>query len=243
MSAALHVEAAGPAMTIQDLGRRGTRALGLQRGGAADRHALIEAAADYGVEAVTHAFADIHDLYVERFDGDRHLTPDGWRAFETRAETIAQKALAYGLPGIQVDGNDLIASRWVMDKAVEAARAGKGASVVEMMTYRLSDHTTADDARRYREQEEVDAAWEREPLRRLHTYLCDQGVWDKVKEEELQEQCTKRVQEAVETYLDAIQNDPQPISAMFDYMFANLPQTLEEQRAIAERFPHDGGHH
>lgn len=162
---------------------------------------------------------------------------------QNQAKTLAQKGIAGGLPSIQVDGNDLIACRWVMDKAVEAARAGKGASVVEMMTYRLSDHTTADDARRYREQAEVDEAWEREPLKRLNAYLSDQGVWDQVKEEELQKQCSERVQEAVETYLDAIQNDPQPISAMFDYMFANLPQTLEEQRAIAERFPHGGGHH
>lgn len=165
------------------------------------------------------------------------------RSKQNTARTLAQKGIGGGLPSIQVDGNDIIACRWVMDKAIAAAREGKGASVIEMVTYRLSDHTTADDARRYRSQEEVDKAWKREPIPRLRAYLSDQGAWDAVKEEELLTECADRVSQAVDEYLDLIENDPQPVNAMFEYMFRNLPHHLEEQRAYAEQFPREGGDH
>ncbi|HKL52651.1 MAG TPA: pyruvate dehydrogenase (acetyl-transferring) E1 component subunit alpha [Wenzhouxiangellaceae bacterium] len=165
------------------------------------------------------------------------------RAKQNTARTLAQKGIAGGLPSIQVDGNDLIASRWAMDKAIAAAREGRGASVIEMLTYRLSDHTTADDARRYREQNEVDTAWKKEPLLRLRNYLTDEGHWDQVKEEELLSECADRVKAAVEEYQDRIDNDPQPIDSMFNFMFKDLPHHLEEQREIARRFPAKGGSH
>ena len=130
-----------------------------------------------------------------------------------------------------------------MDKAVKAAREGKGAFVIEMLTYRLSDHTTADDARRYRAQDEVDTAWEKEPLVRLRRYLIDEGAWDEEREKALLEECGDFVQQAANDYTEMVTNDPQPVSAMFDYMYAELPHDLAEQRAYAERYPEDGGHH
>jgi pyruvate dehydrogenase E1 component alpha subunit len=165
------------------------------------------------------------------------------RSRQNNAATLAQKGIGGGLPSIQVDGNDLIACQWAMDKAVTAARAGKGAFVIEMLTYRLSDHTTADDARRYRGQDEVDQAWDKEPLTRLRRYLTDQGAWDEAREEELLAECGDFVQQAAQEYLDAIENDPQPVTAMFDFMYEQLPHDLAEQRAHAEQFPDDGGHH
>lgn len=165
------------------------------------------------------------------------------RKKQNTAATLAQKGIAGGLPSIQVDGNDLIACLWAMDKAVNAARQGKGAFVIEMMTYRLSDHTTADDARRYRPSDEVDEAWAREPLTRLKAYLVDQGAWSEEKEEELLGECKQWVQQAADEYLEMIENDPQPVTAMFDYMFAELPHDLVEQRAYAENYAEDGGHH
>jgi len=165
------------------------------------------------------------------------------RSKQNTARTLAQKGIAGGLPSIQVDGNDLIASRWAMDKAIAAARDGRGASVIELMTYRLSDHTTADDARRYREQDEVESAWKKEPLLRMRNYLIDQSHWDEVKEQELLADCKERVDAAVAEYTDAVENDPQPIDAMFDFMFKNLPHHLEEQREMARRFPSKGGAH
>jgi 2-oxoisovalerate dehydrogenase E1 component alpha subunit len=80
------------------------------------------------------------------------------RSLQSGAETLAQKAIAGGIPGIQVDGNDLFAMREAMDEALARARAGEGATLIEAVTYRLSDHTTADDARRYRPQDEVEGA-------------------------------------------------------------------------------------
>ncbi len=165
------------------------------------------------------------------------------RSKQNNAATLAQKGIAGGLPSIQVDGNDLIACLWAMDKAVTAARQGKGAFVIEMLTYRLSDHTTADDARRYRPADEVEDAWSKEPLIRLRKYLTANKAWDDAQEEELQSECAEFVRQAADEYLDMIANDPQPVTAMFDYMYKELPHDLVEQRAMAEAFPEDGGQH
>ncbi len=165
------------------------------------------------------------------------------RQKQNTAATLAQKGIAGGLPSIQVDGNDLIACLWAMDKAINAARAGKGAFVIEMVTYRLSDHTTADDARRYRPSEQVEDAWDKEPIKRLKAYLIDQGAWNEEREAELLEECSQWVQQAADEYVEQVENNPQGVTAMFDYMFAELPHDLEEQRAYAEQFPEDGGHH
>jgi pyruvate dehydrogenase E1 component alpha subunit len=98
------------------------------------------------------------------------------RARQTRARTIAQKALAYGFPGIQVDGNDLLAVYAATREAVERARQGGGPTLVEAVTYRLSLHTTADDPTRYRSEDEV-KAWEaKEPLPRFRRYLEARGL-------------------------------------------------------------------
>ncbi len=165
------------------------------------------------------------------------------RSKQNTAATLAQKGIAGGLPSIQVDGNDLIASLWAMEKAVAAAREGRGASVIELMTYRLSDHTTADDARRYRPQTEVDDAWQKEPIARLRSYLIKQGAWDEARDQELLAECTQFVQQAADEYSDMVSTNPQPVTAMFDYMYATLPHDLVAQRAESEQFPEDGGHH
>ena len=165
------------------------------------------------------------------------------RSKQNTAATLAQKGIAGGLPSIQVDGNDLIACLWAMEKAVSAARSGKGAFVIEMMTYRLSDHTTADDARRYRPGDEVEDAWDKEPIKRLKAYLIDQGAWDEDRESELTKECSEWVQQAADEYVDQVENHPQGVTAMFDYMYKELPHDLVEQREYAERFPEDGGHH
>lgn len=157
---------------------------------------------------------------------------------QSGAETLAQKAIAAGLPGIQVDGNDLIASYDVVHEAVERARSGGGGTVIEALTYRLSDHTTADDAKRYRDEKEVKEAEAREPLVRLRRYLTDNGVWDDGKEEKLREECAKAVDDAVNEYLNT---EIQPPEAMFDYLFANMPESLRAQREQAIEEARDDG--
>ena len=152
------------------------------------------------------------------------------RKAQTHAQTLAQKGIAAGIDSVQVDGNDLIALRAALDHAVKRARHGHGASLIEAVTYRLSDHTTADDARRYRSEEEVKDAWQREPLRRLRAYLLDLNAWSDAEEKELLADCNKRVDIEVDAYL---QTKAQPVSAMFDYTYAELPLDLERQRAEA----------
>ena len=152
------------------------------------------------------------------------------RAAQTATETLAQKAIAAGIPCEQVDGNDLIATRHVMDQALERARSGGGPSLIEALTYRLSDHTTADDASRYRSADEVADAWKREPILRMRSYLMALGAWDKTREEALLKDCNERVQAAVQEYTDTPL--PQP-SAMFEHLYATYPPALESQRAEA----------
>ena len=152
------------------------------------------------------------------------------RAQQTAAKTLAQKGIAAGIESIQVDGNDLIAMRVALDHAIKRARHGHGASLIEAVTYRLSDHTTADDARRYRSEDEVKAAWEKEPVKRLRAYLQGMNAWTDDEEKEWLAECGKRVDEEIDAYLAV---KPQPVSAMFDYTYAELPLDLERQRANA----------
>ncbi|MEO8461107.1 MAG: pyruvate dehydrogenase (acetyl-transferring) E1 component subunit alpha [Dokdonella sp.] len=152
------------------------------------------------------------------------------RSAQTGAKTLAQKGIAAGLECLQVDGNDLIAMRTALDYAIKRARHGHGGMVIEAVTYRLSDHTTADDARRYRPDEQVKAAWEREPLRRMKAYLTTLNAWGDEEEEKWKEQCTQYVDAEVNAYLET---KSQPIEAMFDYTYAELPTDLVEQKAQA----------
>lgn len=149
---------------------------------------------------------------------------------QTAAETLAQKAIAAGIPAEQVDGNDVIAVRAAVERALANARGGGGPSVIEAVTYRLSDHTTADDATRYRSADEVAHAWKVEPILRLRTYLTESGAWDKDREEALLKACNEQVQAAVQAYLDT---PPPNADQMFDRLYAKLPAALEPQRAQA----------
>lgn len=149
------------------------------------------------------------------------------RELQSAAPTLAHKALGAGLPGEQVDGNDVIAMAEVLGRAIERAREGKGATLIEAITYRLSDHTTADDASRYRNQEEVHAAWENEPVSRLRAYLYGIGAWSELQEKALYRDCEQQVASAVEAYLAM---PSQPPEAMFEHLYAELPAALQEQR-------------
>ena len=152
------------------------------------------------------------------------------REKQTAAKTIAQKAIAAGISGIQVDGNDIIAMRYEMEEAIERARLGQGPTVIEALTYRLCDHTTADDASRYQPQEEVDSAKSKEPIARLRQYLLSQDLWDDEKEKALEKEVASNVQTAVDEYT---KRQKQSIGDIFDYHFANIPDYLIEQRAMA----------
>jgi 2-oxoisovalerate dehydrogenase E1 component alpha subunit len=161
-------------------------------------------------------------------------------AMQTASKTLAQKAVAAGMPGIQVDGNDVIAVRQTMEEVLARARSGEGPTLVEAVTYRLSDHTTADDASRYRDKAEVEDGWKVEPMIRIRRFLMDSGMWTETDEEALKADCAKQVDAAVAAYLDT---PVQPVEAMFDSMFAELPEAMVEQRETARRFVNSGGNH
>ena len=158
---------------------------------------------------------------------------------QTAAQTLAQKGIAAGIPGVQVDGNDIIAVREVMEEALARARNGQGPTVVEALTYRLSDHTTADDASRYRRAIEVEEGWKLEPMKRLRAYITQLGAWDESKEQALKQECSVQVDEAVRDYFAT---PKAPVTAMFDYLFANMPKRVSEQREQAIRFSVPSAH-
>jgi len=143
---------------------------------------------------------------------------------QTHSRTIAQKALAYGLPGIQVDGNDVLAVYAAAHEAVDRARAGDGPTLIECVTYRLGVHTTADDPTKYRADEEV-AMWEqKDPLTRFRTYLEKRNLF----EAGLEQQVDEDIAEAVRRFESAPPADP---LTMFDHVYAELPPDLKAQRA------------
>lgn len=153
------------------------------------------------------------------------------RNHQSHAKTLAQKAIAAGIHGEQVDGNDLIAVKFVVDQAIAKAREGKGPTLIEALSYRLSDHTTADDAGRYRSEEELQRAWQEEPLLRLKNYLIKLKCWSDEEEEHFREECNALIETAVSEY----RNLPKPaITDIFDYQYAKLPHDLIEQRIEAE---------
>jgi pyruvate dehydrogenase E1 component alpha subunit len=148
-------------------------------------------------------------------------------AKQTAAGTLAQKAVAAGIEGIQVDGNDVLAVYRVVREAVEKARSGGGPTLVEALTYRIAIHTTSDDPTRYQSEEER-AEWaEREPLRRFRLYLERKGLWSEEEEKVALEEIGERIREAVKkAEADAVNADPRE---MFESAYASLTPTLRRQ--------------
>ncbi|MBI4055334.1 MAG: pyruvate dehydrogenase (acetyl-transferring) E1 component subunit alpha [Elusimicrobia bacterium] len=155
------------------------------------------------------------------------------RSRQTAAPTFSQRAFSYGMEGIQVDGNDVFAVHRATQAAVERARAGKGPTLVECETYRLGDHTTADDASRYRSAEEV-ARWQKlDPIVRLKKYMLQERLWSEAEETKLSSEADLVVEAAVEE-AEAFAA-PNPVS-FFDHTFAELPWNVLEQRKALEEY-------
>ena len=150
------------------------------------------------------------------------------REQQMNSATVAQKALAYDMPTTQVDGNDLFAVYKATRDAVERARSGGGPAFIEAVTYRLADHTTADDARRDRDAQEGDAWMGKDPLIRLKKYLTAKGLWDDAKQaaaDEVAKQTASEVVRSAEGITPPVATD------MFDYTFESITPELETQRA------------
>jgi len=150
------------------------------------------------------------------------------RQIQCGAETIAQKAIGAGIEGLVVDGNDYFAVSHAVQNALQKAYSGKGATLIEAMSYRLGDHTTADDASRYRDEAEVKTAWENEPIKRLKQYLINEKLWTQQQELKYLDKVNKEINVAVEAYLNEAPDAPE---SMFEHLFETLPKPMEDQYA------------
>src|SRR5215510_2660181 len=180
-------------------------------------------------------FAGVHKLPVVFVANNNQWAISVPLRLQTASETLAQKAIAAGFSGEQVDGNDVIAVRAAAEEAIAAARAGEGPRLIEALTYRLGDHTTADDAARYRPSEEVQARWKEEPIARLRSYLVSQNAWGKVQEEQLAAECQQLIEVAIERYLAT---SPRLPETMFDNLYAELPEAYAAQRRELKEASH-----
>jgi pyruvate dehydrogenase E1 component alpha subunit len=148
------------------------------------------------------------------------------RSKQTASKTIAQKAVAYGFEGIQVDGNDLFAVMMATREAVDKARSGGGPTLIEGVTFRFGPHTTADDPTKYRTEEEIEPWKPLEPLIRLRLYLKEKGLWDEAVEERITEASQKEIDQAVK---DAEAIPAPEVEDIFKYVFAEMTPPLKEQ--------------
>jgi pyruvate dehydrogenase E1 component alpha subunit len=159
-------------------------------------------------------------------------------AQQTHSETLAQKALAYGMPGIQVDGNDILAVYAATAEAVNRARSGAGPTFVECVTYRVMMHTTADDPKKYRSEEEVESWKRKDPLLRYQQYLLKKNIINQNALETLEEDVKKRIQTAIDRAERQMTELGDPL-VMFDHLYAELPPSLRRQRTeLADELAH-----
>ena len=161
------------------------------------------------------------------------------RSMQTRSATIAQKAVAYGMPGIQVDGNDVLATYTAAAEAVSRARAGGGPTLIEAVTYRMSVHTTADDPKRYRSDDEVDAWRKKDPIVRFRNYLLAKNLLTESRADQLEQEVLEDIQSAVDAAETAMASLGDPMD-MFEHSYAERNSYLEAQREALERELREG---
>jgi pyruvate dehydrogenase E1 component alpha subunit len=146
---------------------------------------------------------------------------------QTVSETLAVKSVAYGMEGVRVDGNDVFGVYLALKEQLAKARDDFKPSLVELVTYRMDDHTTSDDASRYR-TEEMMAPWRaKDPIDRLRKYLTAKHDWDDKAEKDLQEELTAEVEKSVEDFEAVSHPNPED---MFDHVYAEMPWHLKEQK-------------
>lgn len=164
-------------------------------------------------------------IYFVQNNGYAITTP---YAKQTGAQSIAHKALAAGIKGVQIDGNDVLAVIQAVKEAAERARNGEGATLIEAITYRFKPHSLADDTTKYRTKDE-EAEWvEKDPLVRFRNYLSKKGLWTEEDEERTKEEAKATVNEHIKK---AEATEAMTVEGLIDSMFEKTPQHLEEQKA------------
>lgn len=174
-------------------------------------------------------FASVFQVPVIFICQNNHWAISVPRSRQTHSRTIAQKAVAYDMPGLQVDGNDILAVYQAAKEAVERARDGGGPTFLELITYRLSLHTTADDPKKYRKEEEVKEWEKRDPIIRFAKYLTGKGLLSEQKIDETDRQVLAQIRAAEEAWSGQVSRGVDPLD-MFTYAYAELPANLVAQR-------------
>lgn len=158
------------------------------------------------------------------------------RSKATKAETLAQKAIAYGIPGIQVDGNDVLAMYVATEAAIKWAKSGKGPVLIEAITYRIGPHTTSDNPKIYRSDEEVEAWQAKDPLKRFKQYLINKKVITEASDEALNKTYNQLV---LDTFKKVENSGLVPLEDVFSYTYESLSPQLQEQyealKALSEQ--------
>lgn len=173
-------------------------------------------------------FASVWQVPVVFVCANNHWAISLPREKQTHSRTLAQKAIAYDIPGIQVDGNDALAMYQVTKDALDRARAGGGPTFVEAVTYRLMMHTTSDDPSRYQPPEQLQAWEARDPLSRFKSYLEAKGLWNDERQADLDAEIKQQIEDAVKAF--EARKDFKP-DAPFDHVFGTKVPRIEEQRA------------
>lgn len=146
---------------------------------------------------------------------------------QTASRTFAEKGVGYGVPALRVDGNDIFAVIAATRRAVAHAAAGKGATLIESLSYRMGGHSTSDDPNAYRSKDALEPWFGRDPIARLRQHLALSGAWDDAREEALRSEIEQRFRDAAEA---AERTPPPPLESMFEDVYESLPWHLAEQR-------------
>jgi len=173
-------------------------------------------------------FAGVYDAPVVFFNQNNQYAISVPREEQTASETIAQKAHSYGIKGVQVDGNDILATYVATKEALERARNGEGPTLIEGVTYRLDVHTTSDDPSRYRSDAEVEEWEKKDPLKRFEQYLREKDILDDELKAEIETEMQEKVDAASK---EAMAMDPPEVDLMFEHVFEEMPQRLQDQLA------------
>jgi pyruvate dehydrogenase E1 component alpha subunit len=176
-------------------------------------------------------FAGIHKLPIIFFCQNNQWSISTPKKLQIASDTVAQKAIAYDIAGIQVDGNDALGVYKATKEAIDRARNGGGPTLIESVTYRMGDHTTSDDASRYRSEADVNIWKARDPVIRLEKYFRSIGTWNDDYGKWVREVCEKEVDEAIVKALAVEKPGP---DELFDYVYAVPPRDLLEQKKILQ---------
>ena len=169
------------------------------------------------------AVADLPNVFIVQ---NNQFAISTRRKIQTKSATIAQKALAYGIPGVQVDGNDIFAMYAVTKEAVDRARSGKGPTLIEAYTYRMGAHTTSDDPTVYRDNSEVDEWKDKDPIDRLRKYMMNKGIWNEELEAEYSEDREKFVKA---TFEDVEKSGLTSLEDTFNFVYEKRTPILDAQ--------------